>query len=172
MCESSSLQILTKTGGLSWPHPTMVLIVRSLHVVSFAQSHSRQVAHPPCVLPPSRRDWTLTMNSQGLWHETKTRPPQVHHCPAWLKGRFKSTTQRKHSSPSRIHRNEARRKNWEETLTLKQRERVRIMSRAFNDPEASEKIALDDSSLLQVYKGDVLMGQGGRYLHPRLFKPT
>jgi len=44
------------------------------------------------------------------------------------------------------------------------------MSSAFHDREISEKVALAGSEILNVNRGDVLVGQGGRYLHPRLFK--
>jgi len=44
------------------------------------------------------------------------------------------------------------------------------MSGAFDDQEVDEKVALAGSGILDVAKGDVLVGQGGRYLHPRLFR--
>ena len=44
------------------------------------------------------------------------------------------------------------------------------MSGAFHDREVSEKVALGRSDILNIDRGDVLVGQGGRYLHPRLFK--
>lgn len=46
------------------------------------------------------------------------------------------------------------------------------MSGAFDDQEVDEKVALDWSKDLDVNKGDVLVGQGGKYLHPRLFRVT
>jgi hypothetical protein len=44
------------------------------------------------------------------------------------------------------------------------------MGGAFHDREVSEKVALSGSEILSVDRGDVLVGQGGRYLHPRLFR--
>jgi len=44
------------------------------------------------------------------------------------------------------------------------------MSGAFDDQEVDEKVALAGSEILDVGRGDVLVGQGGRYLHPRLFR--
>jgi len=44
------------------------------------------------------------------------------------------------------------------------------MSGSFDDQERDEKVALDWSKDLDVNKGDVLVGQGGKYLHPRLFR--
>ena len=72
----------------------------------------------------------------------------------------------KHSSPSRDRRGQKRL----EKLTSRQRERIRIMSRAFDDQEVDEKVALAGSKVLDEGRGDVLVGQGGKYLHPRLFK--
>jgi len=72
----------------------------------------------------------------------------------------------KHSSPSRGKRNLERL----EELTPRQREKIRIMSGAFDDQEVDEKIALQNSVMLDVGRGDVLVGQSGRYLHPRLFR--
>ena len=46
------------------------------------------------------------------------------------------------------------------------------MSGAFHDREVSEKIALGSSSVIRVDRGDVLVGQGGKYLHPQLFRIT
>jgi len=44
------------------------------------------------------------------------------------------------------------------------------MSGAFDDQERNEKVALGGSMILDVARGDVLVGQGGKYLHPRLFR--
>ena len=44
------------------------------------------------------------------------------------------------------------------------------MSGAYHDRQVCEKIALDGSEILDVSRGDVLVGQGGKYLHPRLFR--
>jgi len=44
------------------------------------------------------------------------------------------------------------------------------MSGAFDDEERDEKVALASSQVLDVWRGDVLVGQGGRHLHPRLFR--
>jgi len=44
------------------------------------------------------------------------------------------------------------------------------MSGAFDDQEVDEKVALSNSRDLDVGRGDVLVGQGGKYLHPRLFR--
>jgi len=44
------------------------------------------------------------------------------------------------------------------------------MSGAFDDQECDEKVALGGSIILDVTRGDVLVGQGGKYLHPRLFR--
>jgi len=44
------------------------------------------------------------------------------------------------------------------------------MSEAFHDREVSEKVALGKSDTLDIDRGDVLVGQGGRYLHPQLCK--
>ena len=44
------------------------------------------------------------------------------------------------------------------------------MSGAFHDREVSEKVALRESDILNIDRGDVLVGQGGRYLHPCLFR--
>jgi len=46
------------------------------------------------------------------------------------------------------------------------------MSSAFDDEEVDEKVALSGSMILDVGRGDVLVGQGGKYLHPRLFRVT
>jgi len=51
-----------------------------------------------------------------------------------------------------------------------QLERIRIMSGAFEDQIFDEKVALDRSLVLDVDRGDVLVGQGGKYMHPCLFK--
>jgi len=83
---------------------------------------------------------------------------------AWLK--LLAKKKEKQSSPNRDKRNETR----ERTLTDRQKERIRIMSGAFDDQEVDEKIALQNSAMLDVGRGDVLVGQSGRYLHPRLFR--
>jgi hypothetical protein len=44
------------------------------------------------------------------------------------------------------------------------------MSGAYDDEITDEKVALARSEILDVSRGDVLVGQGGKYLHPRLFR--
>ena len=44
------------------------------------------------------------------------------------------------------------------------------MAGAFEDHELSEKVALDSSKILDVGRGDVLISQAGKYVHPRLFR--
>jgi hypothetical protein len=87
--------------------------------------------------------------------------------PPWYQAWLKTLVQKnKHSSPARDERNEER----EQKLSDRQLERYRIMGGAFHDREVSEKVALDGSEILNVGRGDVLVGQGGKYLHPRLFR--
>jgi len=115
-----------------------------------------------CIQPVFFRpswDWTPMANSR-FW-ANPTREPRL---PIWLP--WLSTESEKCSSPSRDQRNQKRL----EELTPRQRERIRIMSGAFDDQEVDEKVALSDSKDLDVGRGDVLVGQGGKYLHPRLFK--
>jgi len=105
-------------------------------------------------------------NSQQLWHETKTNPPTRVETPRWFGAWLKLLSQPRHSSPSRDQRNKAR----ERTLSTRQLERIKIMSGAFDDREISEKVALAGSSILDVGRGDVLISQAGKYVHPRLFR--
>jgi len=99
------------------------------------------------------------MANSRFW-ASPTREPKL---PVWLPWLEKSE---KKSSRSRNQRNKERL----EELAPRQRERIRIMSGAFDDQEVDEKIALQNSEMLDVERGDVLVGQSGRYLHPRLFK--
>jgi len=108
--------------------------------------------------PPALVDWTPMANLR-FW-ASPTREPKL---PIWLPWLEKPE---KKSSRSRTRRNKERL----EELTPRQRERIRIMSGAFDDQEVDEKVALDWSKDLDVNKGDVLVGQGGKYLHPRLFR--
>ena len=123
-----------------------------------------------CIQPdlsPPARVRTLTMNSQVLWHETKLSPRKAAPPPwynTWLK--LLSERRTKHISPSQGKHNEMRKRK----LTTRQLERIRVMSGAFDDEEVDEKVALGDSMMLMVERGDVLVGQGGKYLHPRLFR--
>jgi len=107
-------------------------------------------------------------NSQQLWHETKINPRQRAESPRWFQAWLKLLSEKrtKHISPSEKKHNEIR----ERKLTARHLERIRIMSGSFDDQERDEKVALDSSKDLDVDKGDVLVGQGGRYLHPRLFR--
>jgi len=100
------------------------------------------------------------MANRRFW-ANPTREPKL---PIWFP--WLSQEPEKHSSPSRDQRNEERR----EKLTDREKERIRIMSGAFDDEERDEKVALQSSELLDVWRGDVLVGQGGRHLHPRLFR--
>jgi len=104
-------------------------------------------------------------NSQ-FWHETEANPSQRVETPRWFGAWLKLLSQPRHSGPCREKRNETR----ERILSTRQIERIRIMSGAFDDQEVDEKVALAGSGILDVAKGDVLVGQGGRYLHPRLFR--
>jgi len=115
-------------------------------------------ADASCLYPPALVDWTPMANSR-FW-ASPTREPKL---PVWLPWLEKSE---KKSSRSRNQRNKERL----EELAPRQRERIRIMSGAFDDQEVDEKIALQNSEMLDVERGDVLVGQSGRYLHPRLFK--
>ena len=105
-------------------------------------------------------------NSQQLWYETKTNPCPKAQAPRWFQAWLKLLSQPKHSSSSRDKRNEAR----ERALSTRQLERIRIMAGAFEDHELSEKVALDSSKILDVGRGDVLISQAGKYVHPRLFR--
>jgi hypothetical protein len=98
---------------------------------------------------------------------TRTKPPAKAPAPAWYQAWLKILAERnKHSSPTRDERNEDR----ERKLSTRQLERIKIMGGAFHDREVSEKVALSGSEILSVDRGDVLVGQGGRYLHPQLFR--
>jgi len=98
---------------------------------------------------------------------TRTEPPARVPTPAWLQAWLKTLAEKnKRTKPSREKRNEER----EQKLSARQLERNRIMGGAFHDREISEKVALSGSTILGVGRGDVLVGQGGRYLHPRLFR--
>jgi hypothetical protein len=98
---------------------------------------------------------------------TRTKPPAKAPTPAWYQAWIKILAEKnKHSSPARDARNEDR----ERKLSTRQLERIRIMGGAFHDREVSEKVALSGSDVLNVGRGDVLVGQGGKYLHPQLFK--
>ena len=105
-------------------------------------------------------------NSQQLWHQMRNSSPQKVETPKWFQLWLKLLSEPKHSSPSRDQRNETH----ERILSTRRLERIRIMSRAFDDQEVDEKVALGGSSILDVARGDVLVGQGGKYLHPRLFR--
>ena len=102
-------------------------------------------------------------NSQQLWHEAHPKPETPKWYQAWLKLLSEKRTK---PSPSRDKRNETNKRK----LTTRQLERIRIMSGSFDDKECDEKVALGGSIILDVTRGDVLVGQGGKYLHPRLFR--
>ena len=111
--------------------------------------------------------WISISISQRFWYVTRIKPPARAPAPAWYQVWLKTLAEKnKHTKPSRDKRNEDR----ERKLSTRQLERRRIMSSAFHDREISEKVALAGSEILNVNRGDVLVGQGGRYLHPRLFK--
>jgi len=106
-------------------------------------------------------------NSQQLWYENRISPHQRIEPPKWYEAWLKLLSKKiEKSSPNRGRRNETR----DRALTDRQKERIRIMSGAFDDDMVDEKVALDNSSMLGVQRADVLVGQGGKYLHPRLFR--
>ena len=109
-------------------------------------------------------------NSQQLWYENRISPHQRIEPPKWYGAWLKllSKKREKRPSPDRNQRNKERTKR----LSNQQKERIRIMSGSFDDHEVDEKVALDNSMMLTVERGDVLVGQGGKYLHPRLFRVT
>ena len=100
------------------------------------------------------------MGNPRFWANPRREPK----LPIWFP--WLSREPEKHSSPSRDQRNQKRL----EELAPRQRERIRIMSGSFDDQEVDEKVALASSQILDVGRGDILVGQGGKTLHPKLFK--
>jgi len=105
------------------------------------------------------------MAKTQLWYETKTNPPKPQPKP-WFKFWIATLAKKKHKSSSQEKHDERR----EIVLSDRQLERINLMNGSFLDREVAEKVALSDSGMLRVSRGDVLVGQGGKYLHPRLFK--
>jgi hypothetical protein len=145
----------------------MVLIVRLVYLRFHAHAVIQVGGCTVLTFLRSSGGWTSIPKSHRFWYVTRTKPPARAPAPAWYQAWLKTLAEKnKHTKPSRDKRNEDR----ERKLSTRQLERRRIMSGAFHDREVSEKVALGRSDILNIDRGDVLVGQGGRYLHPRLFR--
>jgi len=145
----------------------MVLIVRLVYLRFHAHAFAQVGGCIRLGFLRSSGGWTSIQKPQRFWYVTRTEPPARAPTPVWYQAWLKALAEKsKHTKPSRERRNEDR----ERKLSTRQLERRRIISGAFHDREVSEKVALGKSDILSIDRGDVLVGQGGRYLHPRLFK--